>query len=156
MSDRAWGRSLATDLLGQRNKKLILKRRRLGDEFHQSKDRLEVSHTALYREAGVRLAGKPVTQTHKAPKELSCPLMAILRNMTAAKPTLQPGAPVSQGDRKPPPSFASGFSSYKRGVSDVSTGQLTPVCLHGSWACCLEGKRCLRAIPSALPSDTSS
>lgn len=102
------------------------------------------------------MAGKPVTQTHKAPKELSCPLMAILRNTTAEKPTLQPGAPVSQGDRKPPPSFASGFSSYKRGVSDVSTGQLTPVCLHGSWACCLEGKRCLRAIPSVLPSGTSS
>lgn len=100
--------------------------------------------------------GRETSDSDKAPKELSCPLMAILRNTTAEKPTLQPGAPVSQGDRKPPPSFASGFSSYKRGVSDVSTGQLTPVCLHGSWACCLEGKRCLRAIPSALPSGTSS
>lgn len=140
MSDRAWGRSLAPDLLVQRKKNFNFKK---GDV---------ILH---HREAGVRLAGKPVTQTHKAPKELSCPLMAILRNMTAEKATVQPGALVSRGDRKPLPSFASGFSSYKRGVSDVSTGQLMSASM-GSWACCLEGKRCLRAIPSALPSGTSS
>lgn len=57
--------------------------------------------------------------------------MAILNEEhDSGEATLQPGAPVSQGDRKPLPSFTSGFSSYKRGVSDVSTGQLTSVCLH--------------------------